>query len=83
MDIATLRAAIGGLTDDGNSCRFFKQCEVLKNLTKQELADLIEQAWKVKYPGPGFSFSRNHKWLFRTKKLEVIRHLVKVIDLTA
>ena len=71
MNLATLKAAINGLATDENSCRFFKRYEVLKNLTKSELVDLIEQVHQAKYPGTTCTSSKT----FRAKKIDLIRWL--------
>lgn len=85
MNLDTIKTLFAGLVDDADSAGFFKKHEAVKHLTKSQLIDLIEQAWAAKYPGAfsGHSFSRNNKGLYRSSKLDVIRHLAKVVSLLA
>lgn len=41
MNLAALRAAIDGLVDDGNSCRFYKRWQVMRGMTTKELVEIL------------------------------------------
>jgi len=69
MNLATLKAAINGLADDGDSCRFFKRCQVMQNMTNAELIAIIEEIHRRQYPG---TTCTNYRTM-RAKKLDLMR----------
>lgn len=69
MNLATLKAAINGPTDDGDSCRFFKRCQVMQNMTKAELVAVIEEIHQQQYPGTTCTSERD----MRAKKIDLMR----------
>lgn len=71
MNLATLKAAIEGLTDDANSCRFFKRSQVMQTMTKAELVAVIEEVHQQQYPGTTCTSLRT----MRAKKIDLMRWL--------
>jgi hypothetical protein len=71
MNLATLNAAINGLTDDGDSCRFFKRCQVMQSMTKAELVAIIEEIHQQQYPGTTCTGKRD----MRAKKIDLMRFI--------
>lgn len=69
MNLATLKAAINGLTDDSDSCRFYKRSQVMRGMTKAELIAVIEEIHQQQYPGTTCTSRRT----MRAKKIDLMR----------
>ena len=72
MNLQQFRAAVAGMTDDEQSCGFYKRWQVMQRLTKVQLFSIMVELHAIQYPG--ITLGGRDKTL-RQSKYWLARHL--------